>query len=44
MKILLWIIATLAGLALVGLLVYLDWKAYFQRFPGVEWWTYFFHK
>lgn len=23
-------------------LIYLDWLAYFQRFPNAAWWSYFF--
>jgi len=29
-------------IGVVGLIAYLDWAAYFQRFPNSAWWTYFF--
>lgn len=31
----------LAAVALLVILCYAHWKAYFQRFPHAEWWTFF---
>jgi hypothetical protein len=27
---------------LIGVIVYLHWCSYFQRFPNASWWTFFF--